>query len=130
MLAGLSPGVTVEQARSETQALARRLADLYPNTNQGVDGEVLPMWKGHFTSQAAVLAPIVVLACAAVLVLLIVCANMANLLLAHATGRQKEFSARLALGASPARLARQLFTETAILAFGGAVAGVLITTWL
>lgn len=130
MLGRLAPGVTVEQARAETQALARQLAALYANTNQGVGAEVLPLWKGHFTSQAAVLAPIAVLTCAGFLVLLIVCANMANLLLARAIGRQKEFSARLALGATPARLARQLLTETLVLALGGAATGLAIASFL
>ena len=130
MLARLKPGVTVDQARSEARALAGRMAVLDADTNQGVGAEVLPLWKGHFTPQAVILAPIAILTCAGGLLLLIVCANVANLLLARATGRQREFSIRLALGAAPARLRRQLLTETLMLAMGGAVAGLTIASWL
>jgi len=130
MLARLKPGVTVPQARSEARALANRMAVLDADTNQGIGAEVLPLWKGHFTPQAVILAPISILMCASGLLLLIVCANVANLLLARATARQKEFSIRLALGAAPARLGRQLLTETLILAIAGAGAGLAIASWL
>ncbi len=130
MLARLKPGLRVEQARGEARSLAARLAVLYPNTNQGVGAEVLPQWKGHFTPQAVLLAPISILMAAGCLLLLIVCANMANLLLARATGRQREFSIRLAMGASPRRLGQQLLTETLLLALGGAAAGLAIASWL
>jgi len=130
ILARLKPGVTPEQARSEVKALASRLAAMYPDTNQGVGADVLPVWKGHFTPQAIVLAPIAILMCASGLLLLIVCANVANLLLARATGRQQEFSIRLAIGAGRARLVQQLLTETLILALAGAAAGLAIASWL
>jgi len=130
MLARLKPGVTLEEARAETRALAARMAVLDADTNAGIGADVLPLVKGHFTPQAVILGPIAVLMCASVLLLLIVCFNVANLLLARATGRQKEFSIRLALGAAPARLGRQLLTETLILALGGAAAGLVIAGWL
>jgi predicted permease len=130
MLARLKPGVTVAQARSETRALAGRMAVRDPNTNQGIGADVLPVWKGHFTPQSVLLAPIAILMCASGLLLLIVSANVANMLLARAMGRQKEFSIRLALGAAPARLGKQLLTETLILALAGAAAGLAIASWL
>jgi predicted permease len=130
ILARLKPGVTPEQARSEVKAVASRLAVMYPGTNQGVGADVLPLWKGHFTPQAIILAPIAILMCASALLLLIVCANVANLLLSRATGRQQEYSIRLAIGAAPARLAQQLLTETLVLALGGAAAGEAIAIWL
>ena len=130
MVARLKPGVTVEQARAETRALAGRMAALNPDTNQGVGADVLPLWKGHFTPQSVLLAPVTILMGASGLLLLIVCANIANLLLARATARQREFSIRLAMGARPARLARQLLTETLLLAVAGAAAGLLIESWL
>lgn len=130
MLARLRPAVTIAQAREETRALAGRMAVLDADTNQGVGAEVLPVWKGHFTPQAVILAPISILMGAAGLFLLIVCANVANLLLARATGRRKEFSIRLALGARPARLVRQLLTETLLLAVAGGAAGLAIANWL
>ena len=101
MLARLKPGVTLDQARSETRALAARMSVLNADSDQGVGADILPLWKGHFTPQAVILAPVAILTCAGGLLLLIVCANMANLLLARATGRQREFSIRLALGAAP-----------------------------
>ncbi|MDR3699765.1 MAG: ABC transporter permease [Candidatus Sulfopaludibacter sp.] len=130
MLARLKPGVTVAQARAETRALAGRMAVLDADTNQGIGADVLPMWKGHFTPQAVLLAPIAILMCASGLLLLIVCANVANMLLARAMGRQKEFSIRLALGAAPARLGQQLLTETLILALAGATTGLAVASWL
>jgi predicted permease len=130
MLARLNPGRTIAQARAETRALAARMAALDADTNQGIGAEVLPLWKGHFTPQAVLLAPVAILMCACGLLLLIVCANVANMLLARATGRQKEFSIRLALGASPARLGQQLLTETLMLALAGAAAGLVIASWL
>ena len=130
MMARLKPGVTVEQARLETRALAGRMAVLDADTNQGIGAEVLPLWKGDFTAQAVILKPMAILSAAGALLLLIVCANVANLLLTRASGRRKEFSMRLALGASPARMARQLLVETVILAAGGAAAGLMISSWL
>ncbi len=130
MLARLKPGVTVEQSRAEARALASRMAVLDADTNQGIGAEVLPLWKGHFTPQSVILTPISMLMGASGLLLLIVCANVANLLLARATGRQREFSIRLALGAHPARLGQQLLTETLILALAGAAAGLAVASWL
>jgi predicted permease len=130
MVARLKPGVTVEQARGEAQALAERMAKLEPDTNHGIGAEVLPIWKGHFTPQSVMLAPISILMGAGGLLLLIVCANMANLLLARATGRHREFGIRLALGAGPVRLGRQLLTETLLLSIAGGVAGLTIASWL
>jgi predicted permease len=130
MMARLKPGVTVEQARAETQALAARMAVLDADTNQGVGAEVLPLWKADFSAQAVILKPMAILSGAGALLLLIVCANVANLLLARASARRKEFSMRLALGASPARMVRQLLVEALILAVGGAAAGLTISSWL
>ncbi|HEV2444347.1 MAG TPA: ABC transporter permease, partial [Candidatus Sulfopaludibacter sp.] len=130
MMARLAPGVSIEHARAETRALAGRMAVADADTNQGIGANVLPLWKGHFTPQAVLLAPISILMAAGGLVLLIVCANVANLLLARATGRQREFSIRLALGARPARLAQQLLTETLLLALAGSLAGLAIASWL
>jgi predicted permease len=130
LLARLKNGVTVEQARSETRALAARMAVLDADTNQGIGADVLPFWKGHYTTQSLMLTPVTILLCASSLLLLIVCANVANLLLARATGRQKEFSVRLAMGAAPSRLGQQLLTETLILAVAGAGMGLVIASWL
>jgi predicted permease len=98
VLTRLKPGVTIEQAREEVRAIARRMAEADTYTNQGISATLLPLWKAHFSAQALMLGPLSILMGACVVLLLIVCANVANLLLARASGRQKEFSIRLALG--------------------------------
>jgi len=130
MFARLAPGVTIEQARGEVQALANRMAVEDADSNQGIGANVLPVWQSHFGTQSVLLTSITILMGAGGVVLLIVCANLANLLLARATGRLKEFSIRLALGAKPARLARQLLTETLLMAFAGSAVGLLLASWL
>ena len=120
----LKPGVTIEQARAEVAALGKRLAAIYPATNRGVDLTVTPLWQGHLGAQGMLLQPLRILMALSVLLLLIVCANVANLLLARAVSRQREFGIRLALGARRSRLATQLLIETLLLAAGGAVVGV------
>jgi len=126
----LKPGVTIEQARAEVAALGRRLAATYPATNRGVDLTVTPLWKGHLGAQGMLLQPLRILMALSLLLLLIVCANVANLLLARAVSRQKEFGIRLAMGARRSRLATQLLIETLILAAGGAVVGVTLVLWM
>jgi predicted permease len=129
MFARLKPGVTVEQARAETKAVAAQMAAAN-REDQGIGAEVLPIWKGHFTPQTIILAPVTILMGVAALLLLIVSANLANLLLARATGRRREFAVRLAMGARPIRLAQQLLTETLLLAAAGALAGLVIASWM
>src|SRR5437016_4193380 len=98
MLARLAPGATIEQARAEVQALANRMAVAEADSNQGIGAAVLRVWQSHFGTQSILLTPISILMGASGVVLLIVCANLANLLLARATGRLKEFSVRLGDG--------------------------------
>src|SRR5579863_5336869 len=130
MMARLAPGVSIEQARGEVQALANRMATADADSNQGIGATVLPVWQSHFGTQSVLLTPIAILMGASGVVLLIVCANLANLLLARASGRLKEFSIRLALGARPARLARQILTETLLMALAGSVCGLMLATML
>jgi predicted permease len=130
MYARLAPGVTMEQARAEVQALANRMAVADADSNQGIGATVLPVWQSHFGTQSILLTPITILMGASGLVLLIVCANLANLLLARATGRLKEFSVRLAMGARPMRLIQQLLTETLLLAVAGSVCGLELANLL
>jgi predicted permease len=130
MMARLAPGVSIEQARGEVQALANRMAVSDADSNRGVGATVLPLWQSHFGTQAMLLTPITILMGASGVVLLIVCANLANLLLARATGRLKEFSVRLALGARPVRLTQQLLTETLLMAVGGSLCGLMLASLL
>jgi len=126
----LKPGVTIEQARAEADALGKRLAAQYPATNRGIDLTVTPLSKAHFGAQTMLFQPLRILMVLSVTLLLIVCANVANLLLARAVSRQREFGMRLALGAGGTQLAAQLLVETLILAFGGAIMGVILVLWM
>ncbi len=130
MFARLAPRVTTEQARAEVQALANRMAVADADADQGIGATVLPVWQSHFGTQSILLTPITILMGASGVVLLIVCANLANLLLARATGRLKEFTVRLAMGARPTRLIQQLLTETLLMAVAGSVCGLLLANLL
>jgi hypothetical protein len=83
LLARLAPGVAIEQARGEVQALANRMAEEDADSNLGVGATVLPVWQSHFGTQAMLLTPVAILMGVGGVVLLIVCANLANLLLAR-----------------------------------------------
>jgi putative ABC transport system permease protein len=122
VLARLKPGVTLAQARSEAQLLSRSI----DAQNKDVD----PNWTAYPSTVqerlvAPVKLPILLLFCAVGFVLLIACANVANLLLARAAGRSKEIGVRIALGAGTARILAQLFAESAVLASVGAMLGLL-----
>jgi predicted permease len=122
-LARLKPGVTVQRARAELQSLAQRLAESHAGTNRGISVTLVPLWQSSFGVQKTLLAPLGILMGVCCLVLLIACANVANLLLARATARAREFAVRLALGAARSRLVRQLLAETLLLALAGSVLG-------
>jgi predicted permease len=130
VLARLKPSVRIEQAREEVQALVKRMSEANADTSAGMGAALLPMWKSHYGAQDVLRAPLGVGMGVCGLVLLIVCANVANLLLARATSRQKEFSIRIALGAPRARLIRQILTETLLLAMAASVVGLMMTAWL
>ncbi|MGA2591786.1 MAG: ABC transporter permease [Bryobacteraceae bacterium] len=129
-VARMKPGVRMERARAEIASVGRELARMYPATNQGMSATVLPIWKGHFGAQAMLLGPLRILMAVCGVVLLIVCANIANLLLARAVTRQKEFGLRLALGAGRMQLVQQLLTESLVLAVLGAVAAIPLYLWM
>lgn len=130
VFARLADGVTFNAARAEVESFASFMAKANGDVSKGMGGRLMPVWKSHWGLQDALRAPIGVLLAACGLVMLIVCANGANLLLARAMGRRRELSLRMALGAPRARLLRQLLTEASVLAVSGATLGLLGAFWL
>ncbi len=127
--ARLKPGVTLEQARAELANLMENIKQAYPATHNRDHGIYATPLKNYVVAPGAQTA-LWILFGAVVLVLLIACANIANLWLTHAAGRERELAVRAALGASRFALVRQLLTESLLLTIGGIVAGWLLAQWL
>jgi predicted permease len=130
--ARLKPGVTPKQAEAALNVVARRLAQEYPKTDSDLTVHVMP--GGARTQPWAFVTGLIpaitgIMAAVVLLVLLIACANVANLMLARGTSRAREIGIRVAVGASRWRLIRQLLTESVVLSLFGAVGGMLFVVW-
>jgi putative ABC transport system permease protein len=121
----LRSGVTLAQARAEMQGIAARVRQMYPKEDAGMGATVIPLSSYGLEGLRRVM---LALLAAVGFVLLIGCVNVANLLLARAAVRQREFAIRQALGASASRLARQVLTESMLLALMGGIAGLLLAS--
>jgi putative ABC transport system permease protein len=127
VVARLREGSTIDQAQAEMRTISRRLSDAYPNTNRDWSARVMSLTLfavGDYTRQYTLLS-----FGANIFVLLIACANVANLQLARVTSRQKEVALRMALGANRWRIVRQLLVESILLALAGASVGLLLASW-
>ncbi len=125
-IARLKPGVSVEQAQAQMDAVSKELEQKFSESNTGHMASLVPL---HEQISGKIRPALVVLLGAVFLVVLIACANIANLLLARAAVRRKEMAVRAALGCSRWRLIQQSFAESAVLALAGAGLGILLAMW-
>jgi predicted permease len=127
VVARLAPGVDVAQARNKVTAIAKRLEAQYPETNRGWSA-YLESWRDSLVPKG-VQAILLIMLFSVGFVLLIACANVANLMLVRGAARQRELALRTAIGASRGRIVRQLLTESLLVALMGGTLGVIIAMW-
>ena len=125
----LAPGVSRAAAQADVDGVMRELARVYPKTDRTITAEVRPFWKSPRGPQMLLAAGLAVLQGIMLLLLLAVCGNTANLMLARASARRREMSVRLALGSGGWRVARLILLENALLAALGVAAGIALALW-
>lgn len=129
ILAHLPSRTTVAEAATLVTRTMEELARRFPESNKGVSAEVLPFWRAFRGPQSMLLQGVGILQGVMLLLLLAVCGNTANLLLARAHARQREVGVRLSIGSSPWRVVRLLLTETLVMALAAAVLGAVLAVW-
>jgi predicted permease len=125
----LKPGVSPAQAQQEISAVAKRLEEQFPQTNRDCGVKLYPLWQTPFNAAGVLLPTLAIALVVVVFVLLIVCANVSNLLLVRAFGRRQEMVVRVSMGASRGRVIRQLLTEGLLLCAIAATGGLLLAYW-
>jgi predicted permease len=128
-MARLKPGVDYAQVTAEFTAAMRELAAAYPESNGRITGELMPYWRAPRGPQMMFITALGILQGVMLLVLLAVCGNTANLVLARASTRHREVGVRLALGAAPGNVMRLMLTENLVLGLLGAAVGIVIAWW-
>ena len=123
----LRAGVSIRDASAELEGISQQLSREFPQTNRHIGAQLVPL-RSHLTGSLRQLLPLLLAAAAALLI--VACANVANLLLARGVARGREFAVRQALGASRMRLVRQMLVETLILAAAGGLLGLGLAQWL
>ena len=125
----LAPGASGEDAQREVDTVMRELAQTYPDTNKTITASVLAFWESPRGPQRMMATALVVLQAVMLVLWLAVCGNTANLVLAKASGRYRDVSIRLALGATPGRIRVLLLTESMVLGLAGAAVGAVLAVW-
>src|SRR5580704_16165115 len=130
VLGRLRHGVTAEQGQAEINTLMRQLVSQYPEAHQGRNDVIaFPLWRAPYGANGYLYMLLPTLMAISGVVLLLACANVANLLLVRSVARRREMAIRLAIGASRGRLVRQLLIESLVLSLAGGALAMLITTW-
>ncbi|MFY9529813.1 MAG: ABC transporter permease [Candidatus Acidiferrales bacterium] len=130
VLGRLRPGVTLQQGQQEMTLLIQRIAEQYPEEHKGHESVTMyPLWRAPYGANAAFSSLLPMLMAISGVVLLLACANVANLLLVRSIGRRREIAVRLSIGASRWRLVRQLLIESLVLALAGGGLAMLLTAW-
>jgi putative ABC transport system permease protein len=127
--ARLKPGVTRKQAQEEISAVATRLEADYPEANRGRGSKLWPLWQTPFNNAATLLPTLEIMLAVVAFVLLIVCANVGNLLLVRSFSRRHEMAVRMAIGGGRGHLVKQLVTEGLVLSAFGTTGGLLVAYW-
>jgi predicted permease len=126
----LRPGISERQAQEEMTRLMQQIARQYPDSHRGrIDMEISPLWRARFGANYYLYVVLPMLLAIAGAVLLLACANVANLLLVRSVSRRREIAIRLAMGAGRWRLGRQFLVESLMLALAGGILAMLLTTW-